>query len=182
MCSAKYPCAAISAPSLPYALSVVSKGRLRHPLDHAASQRRLISSLDEHKDGLSASSVQHYKAICLPRFSRASAFSQTLSSPLRMSPTPYDGSPPYQSQTFPTPPSTAGFSSHMPMQDMNNSSATLEQNTMDQSQGDTPMTDAPDYRRSDHDRQPSPRPKSPSVAMPLLCQKRKIPVPSRCIA
>lgn len=115
--------------------------------------------------------------------SRASAFSQTLPSPLRMSPTPYDGSPPYQSQTFPTPPSTAGFSSHMPMQDMNNSSATLDQNTMmDQSQGDTPMTDAPDYRRSDHERQPSPPYKSSSVAMPLLCQKRKIPVPSRCIA
>lgn len=95
-----------------------------------------------------------------------------------MSPAPYDG------HHFPTPPSTAGFSSHMPhvpSTDVNTVPPSPLQNTpisttrdaMDH--GDTPMADAPDYRRSDHDRQAPSASASAPYPMPLLCRTRKIP-------
>ncbi|GAB7350834.1 hypothetical protein MBLNU459_g1366t1 [Dothideomycetes sp. NU459] len=113
---------------------------------------------------------------------------QTPQSPVRMSSANH-GSPSDKQQTFPTPPSTAGYHSNMTSSisgasDMSAQATTPTQNTpaslnrdgdlhmqdsvMDQ--GDTDMTDAPDHRRSDHERQTSMPRESKPHALQLLCQ------------
>lgn len=115
---------------------------------------------------------------------------QTPQSPVRMSST-YHGSPSDKQQTFPTPPSTAGYNMTSSISGASDSSAqvtTPAQHTpaslnkdgdshmqdagMDQ--GDTEMSDAPDHRRSDHERQPSASREKKPRAFQLLCQTRKI--------
>lgn len=115
---------------------------------------------------------------------------QTPQSPLRMSST-YHGSPSDKQQTFPTPPSTAGFNmtssvsaasdtnaqvtspaQHTPVS-LNKDGDSHMQNAGIE-QGDADMTDAPDHRRSDHERQTSVQSGNKPRALQLLCQTRKI--------